>query len=327
MITYDVIDRHTRPFDDGRMPPLSTADHTDIHYTDAGSGPAVVFTHSWGLNSGQWDDIAERLVQAGLRCIRYDRRGHGASGAYDGEWTLDRLADDLAALLAHLDVKDVTLVGHSLGCGEIVRYLSRHGTTRVSGAVFVAPQLPLLVKTADNPDGVDEAVLDAMLAQLETDVRQWCIDNAPPFFGANHTVLHRVLDATIEQIVAVPVQTLLATQRMGARTDYRAELVDLDLPVMVIHGDADVSAPIELTGRRTAALLPQAELIEIPGAAHGLYVTHVDVIIEAICALATGLEQLDDLSDECVDVGFGGVDHEIGVLGRLIGCVDAREAP
>ncbi|ART72740.1 hypothetical protein BTO20_33000 [Mycobacterium dioxanotrophicus] len=269
------------------MPTLSTADRTDIHYTDAGTGPTVVFTHSWGLNSGQWADLAERLVQSGLRCVRYDRRGHGASGRYDGEWTLDLLADDLAALLAYLDVKDVTLVGHSLGCGEIVRYLSRHGSTRVSGAVFVAPQLPLLIKTADNPDGVEEAMLDAMLAQLEADVRQWCIDNAAPFFGANHPVPQGVLAQTIEQIVAVPVQTLVATQRMGARTDYRAELVDLDLPVLVIHGDADVSAPIELTGRRTAALLPQGELMEISGAAHGLYVTHAHTICGALAAFAT----------------------------------------
>ncbi len=269
------------------MPTLLTADRTDIHYTDAGTGPTVVFTHSWGLNSRQWEDLAERLVRSGLRCVRYDRRGHGASGPYDGEWTLDLLADDLAALLTQLDVKDVTLVGHSLGCGEIVRYLSRHGTARVRGAVFVAPQLPLLVKTADNPDGVDETLLDAMLEQLQADVRQWCIDNATPFFGANHPVPQEVLDETIEHIVAVPVQTLVATQRMGAHTDYRAELVDLDLPVVVIHGDADVSAPIELTGRRTAALLLKAELIEIPGAAHGLYVTHADAICGVLAAFAT----------------------------------------
>lgn len=160
---------------------------------------------------------------------------------------MDLLADDLAALMAPLDLKDLTLVGHSLGCGEIVRYLSRYGTGRVSGAVCVAPQLPLLVKTADNPDGVDEVMLDAMLAQLEADVRLWCVDNAPPFFGVNQPVPPGVLERTVEQVVDVPVQTLVATQRMGARTDYRAELVDLALPVLFIHGDADVSAPIDLT--------------------------------------------------------------------------------
>lgn len=265
------------------MPTFETADRIGIQYSDTGSGPAVVFTHSWGLNSGQWDQVIEHLVGKGFRCVSYDRRGHGRSGVYEGAWTVDLLADDLAALLDHLHLDDVTLVGHSLGCGEIVRYLSRHGTARVSRSVLVAPQLPLLLATPDNPDGVPEAMLDGMLAELEHDVRQWCVDNTPPFFG-DHVVSPEVLDWTIEQVAALPTETLLATQRMGARTDYRAELAELDLPVLVIHGDADVSAPVELTGRRTAALLPQGKLIEIPGAAHGLYITHADRVIEAISA-------------------------------------------
>ncbi|WP_396915976.1 alpha/beta fold hydrolase [Mycolicibacterium sp.] len=264
------------------MPTLLTADRTPIHYTDAGAGPVLMFTHSWGLNSGQWRDIIEQLVHKGFRCVSYDRRGHGDSGAYAGEWTVDLLADDLAGLLDELDLHDVTLVGHSLGCGEIVRYLSRHGTARVSRAVLVAPQLPLVVKTADNPDGVDEAMLEAVLAALKSDVRQWCIDNIAPFFG-DHAVPPDVAESTVDPVAAVPVETLAATQWMGAHTDYRADLAGLDLPVVVIHGDADVSAPIELTGRCTAALLPNARLIEIPGAAHGLYVTHADRIIDAIC--------------------------------------------
>lgn len=271
----------TFTFHDWRMPKFTTADDTDIHFTATGSGPALVFTHSWGLNSGQWAQVIERLVDNGFRCVSYDRRGHGCSGAHDGEWTLDLLADDLAALLEHLDIDGVTLVGHSLGCGEIVRYLSRHGTARVNRAVLVAPQLPLLVETPDNPDGVPEAMLDGILAELERDVRQWCIDNAAPFFG-DHAVSPEDFEWTVDQIAALPLATVLATQRMGAHTDYRAELTELDLPVLVIHGDADVSAPIELTGRRTAALLPHAELVEIPGAAHGLYLTHADRIVDAI---------------------------------------------
>ncbi|MFV8264467.1 alpha/beta fold hydrolase [Mycolicibacterium peregrinum] len=232
------------------MPTLETTDRTDIHYTDTGSGPVLVFTHSWGLNSGQWNQVIDRLVDKGFRCVAYDRRGHGGSGAYDGEWTVDLLADDLARVLDHLDLDDVMLVGHSLGCGEIVRYLSRHGSGRVNRAVLVAGQLPLVVQTADNPDGVPEAMLDAMLVELERDVRQWCIDNAPPFYGA-HPVAPEIVDWTVDQIAAVPVETLLATQRMGAHTDYRAELAELDLPVLLLHGDADASTPIELTGRRT----------------------------------------------------------------------------
>ncbi|WP_454788023.1 alpha/beta fold hydrolase [Mycolicibacterium lutetiense] len=278
------------------MPTLETADRTDIHYTDTGSGSVMVFTHSWGLNSGQWSQVIQRLVDKGFRCIAYDRRGHGKSGAYDGEWTVDLLADDLARVLEHLDLDDVTLVGHSLGCGDIVRYLSRHGVGRVNRAVLVAPQLPMVVKTADNPDGVDEAILDAVVIELEHDVRQWCIDSAPSFFGA-HTVAPEIVEWTVNQVAAVPVEILVATQRMGAHTDYRAELAELDLPVLVIQGDADASTPIELTGRRTVALLPHAELIEIPGAAHGLYVTHADRIIDAICVHSAALT-----AAECTEI-------------------------
>lgn len=271
------------------MPTFTTADRTEIHYTDAGSGPVVVFTHSWGLNSGQWDQVIQRLVHNGFRCVAYDRRGHGRSGAYHGEWTVDLLADDLAALNDHLDLGDVTLVGHSLGCGEIVRCLSRRGNSRANRAVFVAPQLPMVVKTDDNPDGVDEAILEGMTAELERDVRQWCVDNAAPFFG-DHEVSPEVVQWTVDQVADLPVATLVATQRMGAHTDYRAELAALDLPVLVIQGDADASTPIELTGRRTVALLPQGALVEIPGAAHGLYVTHADRVIDAICGVSAVLD-------------------------------------
>lgn len=279
----------TTSFEYGRMPTFTTADRADIRYTDTGIGPVLAFTHSWGLNSGQWQQVIERLVDKGFRCVSYDRRGHGRSGAHDGEWTVDLLADDLAALLDHLDLDDVTLVGHSLGCGEIVRYLSRHGTGRVNRAVLVAPQLPMVVAAPDNPDGVPEEMIDLMTAALERDVRQWCIDNAPPFFG-DHPVSPDVMDWTIDQILALPVATVVETQRMGAHADYRAELTELDLPVLVIQGDADASTPIELTGHRTVALLPDAELVEIPGAAHGLYVTHADRIADAICGASAVID-------------------------------------
>ena len=265
------------------MPTLETADRTYIHYTDTGSGPVLVFTHSWGLNSGQWNEVIRCLADKGFRCVAYDRRGHGNSGAYDGEWTVDLLADDLARVVDHLDLDDVTLVGHSLGCGEIVRYLRRHGVGRVNRAVLVAPQLPMVVKAEDNPDGVDEAIIDGITAGLERDARQWCVDNAAPYFG-DHVVSPEVFDWTVDQAAALPVATLVGTQRAGAYADYRAELTGLDLPVLVIQGDADVSTPIELNGRRTVALLPNAELVAIPGAAHGLYVTHADRVIDAISA-------------------------------------------
>jgi non-heme chloroperoxidase len=130
---------------------MLTGDRVDLYFTDQGDGPCAVFTHSWALNSDQWHYVVAGLLDKGYRCVTYDRRGHGRSDRHRDVWNIDLLADDLAQLLEHLDVKDVTLVGHSMGCSEIVRYVTRHGRSRVARAVFLAPILPLLVKVADNP--------------------------------------------------------------------------------------------------------------------------------------------------------------------------------
>jgi non-heme chloroperoxidase len=261
---------------------MLTSDRVDLFYTDEGDGPCVVFTHSWALNSDQWHYVVAGLLNKGYRCVTYDRRGHGRSDRHRGGWSMDLLADDLAQLLGHLDVKDATLVGHSMGCSEIVRYVTRHGTRRVARAVFLAPILPLLVKTADNPDGIDAAYLDASLDLLGRDVPQWCADNAPPYFGVHPNVSQGMADWTARQIIDTPVKTLVDTMRMGAQTDFRGELPAFDVPTLLMHGDADASAPIAITGRKTAALLPRARLIELPEAGHGLYVTHVRQIVDQI---------------------------------------------
>jgi non-heme chloroperoxidase len=261
---------------------MLTSDRTDIFYTDQGAGPCVLFTHAWALNSDQWHYVVAGLLDEGYRCVTYDRRGHGRSDRHGGGWSMDLLVDDLAELLDHLDVKDVTLVGHSIGCGEITRYVTRHGAVRVSRVVFLAPLLPLLIKTPDNPDGVDAAYLQASRDLLSHDVPQWCADNAPGYFGGHQEVSPGMGEWTMRQIIDTPVRTLVETQKLSAETDYRAELRALDVPVMLMHGDADVSVPIEITGRKTAALLPQARLCELPDAGHGLYVTHARHIVEQV---------------------------------------------
>jgi non-heme chloroperoxidase len=264
------------------MPRMLTSDRVDLFFTDEGDGPCVVFTHSWALNSDQWHYVVAGLLDKGHRCVTYDRRGHGRSDRHRGGWNMDLLADDLAQVLEHLGLKDVTLVGHSMGCSEIVRYVTRHGSGRVARAVFLAPIMPLLVKLADNPDGIDAAYLDASLDLLGRDVPQWCSDNAPPCFGVRPNVSAGIAEWTARQIVDTPVKTLVDTMRMGAETDFRAELPAFDVPTLLVHGDADASAPIEITGRKTAALLPRARLIELPEVGHGLYVTHAPPIVGQI---------------------------------------------
>jgi non-heme chloroperoxidase len=261
---------------------MLTSDRVDLFFTDQGDGPCVVFTHSWALNSDQWHYVVAGLLDKGFRCIAYDRRGHGRSDRHRGGWNMDQLADDLSQFLEHIDVKDVTLVGHSMGCSEIVRYVSRHGSGRVAQAAFLAPILPLLVKVADNPEGIEPAHLEASLDLLGRDVPQWCSDNAPPYFGVHPNVSPGMADWTMRQIIDTPVKTLVDTMRMGAVTDFRAELPAFDVPTLLIQGEADASAPIEITGRKTAGLLPHATLIELPEVGHGLYITHAPQIVDEI---------------------------------------------
>jgi non-heme chloroperoxidase len=261
---------------------MLTSDRVDLFFTDQGDGPCVVFTHSWALNSDQWHYVVAGLLDEGFRCVTYDRRGHGRSDRHAGGWSMDLLAGDLAQLIEHLDLNDVTLVGHSMGCSEIVRYVTRQGSRRVARALFLAPILPLLVKTADNPDGVEPAYLEASLGLLKRDVPQWCSDNAPPYFGVDPKVSPGMSEWTTRQIVDTPVKTLVDTMRMGAQTDFRAELPAFDVPTLLMHGDADASAPIEITGRKTAALLPHARLIELPEVGHGLYVTHAPQVVDEL---------------------------------------------
>jgi non-heme chloroperoxidase len=241
-----------------------------LFHTDWGAGPPAVFTHSWGFNSDMWSYQVPALVDGGVRCVAYDRRGHGRSDRPGSGYDFDTLADDLAALLDRLDLREVTLVGHSMGAGEIVRYLSRHGTARVARVVFIAPTTPMLMKSEDHPEGIDRALLDANRAAFARDVPRWCHDNAPPFFGSAG-VSPGMTDWLTRQIVDTPLKILLDTLRTNSEADFRAELGAFALPTLILHGDADASAPLDLTGRATHALIRHSRLVVYEGAGHGLF--------------------------------------------------------
>jgi pimeloyl-ACP methyl ester carboxylesterase len=169
------------------MPFIQTADGASLFVTEWGSGPPVVFTHAWGLRSDQWDYQVPALAAAGMRCVLYDRRGHGRSDRPAAGYDLDTMADDLAAVIDHFGLRGITLVAHSLGSKEAVRYLTRHGDSRVARLVLVAPVTPLMRRTADNPDGLDPALIDANYAAVAADVPRWCaeFEAAGPYFGAS----------------------------------------------------------------------------------------------------------------------------------------------
>lgn len=244
-----------------------------LHCSDQGSGPPVVFLASWSLPGASWRRQVDAFCAAGLRCITYDRRGHGHSPDPGGDYDFDTLSDDLAAVLDALQLDGVTLVTFSAGSGEAVRFLTRHGSRRVARLAMIAPTTPLLIRQDDNPDGVDPALFESFIeTELRPDWQGWLDRNARPFGGPGATALE------LEEVTGLARQTsphaLEAFYRALTTTDFRNELRSLRLPVLVIQGDGDLSSPPHLTGHPTAALVPGAQLIIYPDAPHGLCVSH-----------------------------------------------------
>lgn len=255
---------------------VEAADGVRLAFTDWGSGKPVVFIHAWALPSPMWDYQIGALASQGLRCIAYDRRGHGRSSKPGSGYDCDRLADDLSALLTQLDLRDVTLVSHSFGSAEVVRYLTRHGASRIARIVLIAPAaLPFVMKTADNPNGIPEEQLEAFRSKvLQADFPKWLEDGKKAFFVAGTSP--SLQDWIKALMLTTPLPVALETNRRVTATDFRKELPGISVPTLIIQGDNDASAPIELTGRAAAALIPKAELRVYEGAPHGLFLTHKD---------------------------------------------------
>ena len=268
---------------------IKTADRTNLFVKDWGSGSPVVFLHGWALGSDMWEYQMPWLVDRGLRCVAYDRRGCGRSGQPGHGYDFDTFADDLAAVLGDLDLRDVTLVGHSMGGAEIARYLSRHGAARVKRSVLVSSILPFLLKTEDNPDGIDGAVYDFMIAQLSADRPGFLSANIDGFFGDGGPGAP-VSPALKQWIMGLFLQSspkaTIDMVRAFSATDFRPDLRAFTMPTLLIHGDAD-QTPIALTSRRTTAMIPGSQLVEYAGAAHGLFVTEKDRLNADLLGFAT----------------------------------------
>jgi non-heme chloroperoxidase len=255
-------------------PFIETRDHAMLFYKDWGAGKPVLFVHSWAANTSLWQYQMIDLCGRGFRCIAYDQRGFGRSSDPGRGYDYDTLADDLGEVIEKLDLRDVALVGHSMGCGEIVRYVSRHGSARVSRAVLVAPTLPFILKTADNPDGVDKATLEHLRAGWMKDFPKWLGENARPFFTAETSP--EMVEWGVTMGLQASLKALVDCNRMGTETDFRPELPKFTVPTLVVQGDSDASARVEFTGQRTARLIPGSQLKVYEGAPHGLMFTHID---------------------------------------------------
>ncbi|MEH3106566.1 MAG: alpha/beta hydrolase [Sphingomonas fennica] len=262
------------------MPYVKTRDGVDLYVKDWGSGRPVVLTHGWPLNADSWDDQALALAQAGYRVIAYDRRGFGRSGQPFSGYDYDTLADDLATVIETTGATDATIVGFSMGGGEVARYLSRHQGKGVVKAGLVSSVVAYLLKDESNPHGVDESVFeDQMKAPIRADRAHFLANFAQAFYGVGYItspVSQEVLDHFVQLGLQAGLPGTLACIDSFGKTDFRPDLPAFTVPTLIVHGTGDKTVPIDPSARAAAAGIPHAELIEYDGAPHGLNITEKD---------------------------------------------------
>ena len=263
------------------MNTFTMKDGTSIFYKDWGTGPVVTFSHGWPLSADAWDAQMLFLGQHGYRVIAHDRRGHGRSGqTWDGN-NMDQYADDLAEVMEHLEVKDATMVGHSTGGGEVVRYIARHGEKRVAKVVLISSVPPLMLKTDKNPGGLPLSVFDGIRAGVVNDRSQFYKDLSLPFYGYNKPGA-KISEGVRDEFWRLGMQSSVIGSydciKAFSETDQTEDLMKISVPTLVIQGDADQIVPIDDSGRLTAKIVKHATLTVVPGAPHGLCTTHADVV-------------------------------------------------
>ncbi|AHH20259.1 putative hydrolase [Nocardia nova SH22a] len=262
------------------MPYFRTTDDTTLAYEVYGTGAPIVFLAGWSLDTDMWERQLPYFIEHGYRCILLDRRGHGRSDRPAEGYDLDTRADDVAELLEHLDVREAAVVAHSGGGAEAVRYLSRHGQDRVARLILVAAAVPKLSWSEDHTAGLPQAAIDASLAALRADRAKWMADRAQGYFATHlgNDVSPARIDQEVRRCLSTAPWAAMTIQRSIGASDLRPDLAEITIPVLLLHGLADQSIPIEPTSRVAVRLLKDAVLKEYPTAGHGLYVTHADEI-------------------------------------------------
>jgi non-heme chloroperoxidase len=256
------------------MPYITTSDGTEIYFTTQGSGQPVLFSHGWPLSSDAWQVELKLLADAGYQAIAHDRRGHGRSSKTSTGNDMDTYARDLAELVEALDLRDLVVIGHSTGGGEVVRYAAQHGAGRVSRVVTVGAVPPLMVRTEDNPDGLPIEVFDGIRAGVLKDASQFYQELTEPFFGANRegsNVSQGAKDDFWRQGMLVNLAAAYDCVKAFSETDFTEDLKALDVPILIAHGDDDQIVPIGASALRSAELVKHGTLKIYPGAPHGVY--------------------------------------------------------
>jgi len=256
---------------------IASKDGTQIYYKDWGRGPIVLFSHGWPLNADAWDGQMLYLAQHGFRVIAHDRRGHGRSTQTSSGNDMSAYADDLCSVIEELELRNVTLVGHAAGCGEVARYIGRHGAKRVAKIVLISGVPPLMMKSAANPQGIPIETFDAWRVSLANDRSQFYEDLAIRFYGANRAGA-TVSPALLRQFWLWGMQCDLKNAYDGikafAETDFTEDLKRIDLPTLLMHGEDDQIVPAGNSAKRAAQIIKGATERYYPGAPHGLTATH-----------------------------------------------------
>jgi non-heme chloroperoxidase len=263
------------------MSTITSKDGTEIYYKEWGEGPVVTFSHGWPLSSDAWDGQMLFLAQNGYRVVAHDRRGHGRSSQASSGNDMNGYADDLAAIIEALDLRNATLIGHSTGGGEVTRYIGRHGSKRVAKVVLIAAVPPIMLKTPANPEGLPMEVFDGLRAGLVKDRSQFYRDLAIQFYGANRPGA-KVSQGTLDQFWLWSMQAGLKNAyesiKAFSETDFTEDLKRIDVPALVLHGEDDQIVPVKDSAKKSAKLIKGAKEIYYPGAPHGITATHQDQV-------------------------------------------------